>query len=80
MPETIGTVVTAGEAGLITQAIGASIIPIETIRKVCGKLLDTLNTGITIPGILAIDTPGHAAFTSLRKRGGNLADNCSKQD
>lgn len=69
-----GTAVTAGEAGLITQAIGASIIPIEVIKKVCGKLLDALKTEITIPGILAIDTPGHAAFTSLRKRGGNLAD------
>ena len=30
------------EAGAITQAIGASIIPIETIRKKCGKLLDSL--------------------------------------
>ena len=62
------------EAGAITQAIGASIIPLETIKKICGPLLDALKTDITLPGILFIDTPGHAAFTSLRKRGGNLAD------
>ena len=68
------SVVAAGEAGAITQAIGVSIIPIETIKKICGKLLHTLGDTLTVPGILAIDTPGHAAFTSLRKRGGSLAD------
>ncbi|MFA5141507.1 MAG: translation initiation factor IF-2 [Candidatus Woesearchaeota archaeon] len=66
--------ITATEAGGITQAIGASIIPISTIKKICGKLLDSLKTDITLPGFLTIDTPGHAAFTNLRKRGGNLAD------
>jgi len=69
-----GTTIVEREAGKITQAIGASIIPIETIKRVCGKLLDGIKQKITIPGILAIDTPGHEAFTSLRKRGGNLAD------
>ncbi|MBD3355509.1 translation initiation factor IF-2 [Candidatus Woesearchaeota archaeon] len=69
-----GTSVAKAEAGAITQAIGASIIPLETIKKVSGKLLDTLNIKLTIPGLLFVDTPGHAAFTSLRKRGGNLAD------
>ena len=68
------TVVASGEAGAITQAIGVSIIPLETIKKICGKLLDVFKGKLTVPGLLAIDTPGHAAFTSLRKRGGSLAD------
>ncbi len=69
-----GTNIVRGEAGAITQAIGASIMPISLIRKKCGAIIDSLNMNITIPGILFIDTPGHAAFTSLRKRGGSLAD------
>ena len=63
-----------GEAGGITQAIGASIIPLEIIKQRCGKLLAALKTEITVPGLLFVDTPGHAAFTNLRKRGGSLAD------
>ncbi len=69
-----GSAIVAHEAGGITQAIGASIIPISTIQKVCGSLLEALKINFTIPGLLFIDTPGHAAFTNLRKRGGNLAD------
>ncbi len=69
-----GTAITSGEAGGITQAIGASLIPMDTVKKVCGPLLDALKIPFTIPGLLFIDTPGHASFTSLRKRGGNLAD------
>jgi translation initiation factor 5B len=63
-----------GEAGAITQAIGASLVPLETIREICGPMLDTLKIKFNIPGLLFIDTPGHAAFTNLRKRGGTLAD------
>lgn len=68
------TAVAKGEAGGITQAIGVSIIPIETIKKICGKLMNVFKGNIVLPGLVCIDSPGHAAFTSLRKRGGSLAD------
>lgn len=66
--------ITEGEAGGITQMIGATEVPIETVDEVCGDLLGQLETKLTIPGILFIDTPGHAAFSSLRKRGGSISD------
>lgn len=68
------TSVAKGESGLITQHIGCSIVPLETIKKICSTLLKTLKMEFTIPGILMVDSPGHAAFTNIRKRGGNLAD------
>lgn len=61
------------EAGAITQAIGASIIPQQIIKKIT-RHLTSLKLKLDIPGLLFIDTPGHAAFSNLRKRGGNLAD------
>ncbi|MBS3107628.1 translation initiation factor IF-2 [Candidatus Woesearchaeota archaeon] len=66
------TSVFKGEAGGITQMISSSVLSLNQIKEVCGKLLE--NKNITIPGLIAIDTPGHAAFSSLRKRGGSLAD------
>lgn len=68
------TTVVDREAGAITQAIGASIVPLDTIKRTCGKLLEQIKFDINLPGLLFIDTPGHAAFTNLRRRGGNLAD------
>jgi translation initiation factor 5B len=68
------TTVAAKEAGGITQHIGASEVPIDIINRICGKLLQSFGTKITIPGLLFIDTPGHEAFTNLRKRGGSVSD------
>ncbi len=68
------TNIVSQEAGGITQKISSTSLAISEIRKITGRLLHTLNIDLTIPGILFIDTPGHAAFNNLRKRGGNLAD------
>ncbi len=70
-----GTGVQGREAGGITQHIGASFLPVETIRDTCGHLYKRLEHAENqIPGILVIDTPGHEVFTNLRSRGGSAAD------
>jgi len=66
-----GSSVVATEEGAITQHIGATLVPIEAIRQMGGKLDETI---FDVPGLLFIDTPGHHAFTTLRARGGALAD------
>ncbi len=68
------TAVQSREAGGITQHIGASFFPIETLEQLCGNLLQKVGGKIDIPGILVIDTPGHAVFTNLRNRGGSASD------
>ncbi|MDK2974972.1 MAG: translation initiation factor [Methanofollis sp.] len=66
-----GSSVVAGEAGAITQHIGATLVPFDAIAKMSGALQ---KLQINVPGLLFIDTPGHHAFTTLRARGGALAD------
>ncbi len=62
-----------GEKGGITQKISFTSYPAEQLNKAC-PLIKSSGIELTIPGFLLIDTPGHAAFTNLRKRGGSLAD------
>ena len=70
-----GTGVQGREAGGITQHIGASFLPTETIKETCGILYKKLEQAEhKVPGILVIDTPGHEVFTNLRSRGGSAAD------
>jgi translation initiation factor 5B len=70
-----GTAVQAREAGGITQHIGASFFPIETIKDITGPLYQKLSKSESqIPGLLVIDTPGHEVFANLRVRGGSAAD------
>ncbi|MDQ3882267.1 MAG: translation initiation factor IF-2 [Thermoproteota archaeon] len=70
-----GTAVQAREVGGITQHIGASFLPLETIKEITGPLYAKLaQAESAIPGLLVIDTPGHEIFANLRTRGGSAAD------
>ncbi len=66
-----GTTVADFEAGAITQHIGATEVPLMVVQDFCGA---HFGGELQVPGLLFIDTPGHHAFTSLRSRGGSLAD------
>ena len=60
------------EAGGITQHIGATEVPKKNLVYVVKDFI--AEDKIKIPGLLFIDTPGHKAFTTLRKRGGSICD------
>lgn len=64
--------VMAREAGGITQHIGATEVPSGVLNELCAPLMG--GKQFDSPGLLFIDTPGHHSFSTLRARGGSLAD------
>ncbi|KAH7568046.1 hypothetical protein JRO89_XS07G0222900 [Xanthoceras sorbifolium] len=67
-----GTNVQEGEAGFITQQIGATYFPAENIRERTKEL--KADAKLKVPGLLVIDTSSHESFTNLRSRGSGLCD------
>ena len=68
------TSVQDGEAGGITQQIGATNVPIAVIKEQCKMVQGFLENPLRLPGLLIIDTPGHESFSNLRDRGSSLCD------